>query len=184
MQQLLTPAEYARLRGLNRSTVSRQIKTGAIPTTRGKIDPKKADRARAENLDPTRGRRKETPEPEKPKTLITVQAIEGGTAPDLMRARVRKELALARLRELEAAIAEGSLVELKQIESAIESLIVHAREKLLSIPLELGPRLASESRAYMDERALAARLTEMLQAEIRSALNLLAKYQPEKTAVA
>src|ERR1039458_6977759 len=45
------PAAYARLRGLNRSTVSRQIRDGKIQAPGGMIDPAAADRARAENLD-------------------------------------------------------------------------------------------------------------------------------------
>ncbi len=53
MQQskLISAAKYAKLRGLNRSTISRQIRSGAIPTHDGKIDPKEADAARARNLD-------------------------------------------------------------------------------------------------------------------------------------
>lgn len=50
---LITPAEYARLRGLNRATISRQIKAGKIPThSDGLIDPREADSAREKNLDP------------------------------------------------------------------------------------------------------------------------------------
>jgi hypothetical protein len=52
-QEGLTPAQYARLRGLNRSTVCRQIAAGVIPTMGdGMIDPKAADAARERNLDP------------------------------------------------------------------------------------------------------------------------------------
>ena len=47
---LITQAEYARLRKLNRSTVSRQVKKGYIPTIKGLIDPVVADQARLDNL--------------------------------------------------------------------------------------------------------------------------------------
>jgi hypothetical protein len=61
-QKLLTPVEYAKLRGLNRSTISRQIRDGKIPVHGGKIDVSEADKARRENLDSGRsaeaGRRK------------------------------------------------------------------------------------------------------------------------------
>ena len=53
-KDLLTAAEYARLRGLNRSTISRQIRSGQIPTHEGLIDPTEADRARERNLDPAK----------------------------------------------------------------------------------------------------------------------------------
>ncbi len=57
-EKLITPAEYARLRGLNRSTIGRQIAEGKIPTAAdGKIDPVAADRARDRNLD--QGRREQ-----------------------------------------------------------------------------------------------------------------------------
>src|SRR5262245_22627778 len=48
--RLITPSEYARLRGLNRSTISRQIASGAIPTVGGLLDPRAADLAREKNL--------------------------------------------------------------------------------------------------------------------------------------
>lgn len=53
-RKLVTVSEYARLRGLNRSTINRQVRSGQIPTVTGKIDPLLADRAREQNLDQTR----------------------------------------------------------------------------------------------------------------------------------
>ncbi len=47
----MTPAAYARSRGLNRSTVSRQIKSGVITLVDGLVDPEAADRDRATKLD-------------------------------------------------------------------------------------------------------------------------------------
>jgi hypothetical protein len=55
MAELVSLSEYARRRGLNKSTISRQVRDGFIPTRDGKINPVEADRARAENLDPSRG---------------------------------------------------------------------------------------------------------------------------------
>lgn len=54
----MRPAVYARLRGLNRSTVSRQIRDGKIPIHNGMVDPAEADLARENNLDA--GRRRKT----------------------------------------------------------------------------------------------------------------------------
>jgi hypothetical protein len=48
---LVTPNKYAKLRGLNRSTISRQIRAGKIRTHDGLLDPKEADRDRRQNLD-------------------------------------------------------------------------------------------------------------------------------------
>ena len=55
MAELVSLSEYARRRGLNKSTISRQVRDGLIPTHSGLINPAEADRARAENLDPSRG---------------------------------------------------------------------------------------------------------------------------------
>jgi hypothetical protein len=60
---LISPAEYARRRKLNRSTISRQIQAGKIPQHDGLIDPAEADEARRNNLSILRGRRKAIQEP-------------------------------------------------------------------------------------------------------------------------
>jgi hypothetical protein len=48
--QLIKPSAYAKLRGLNKSTVSRQIAAGVIPLHDGLIDPVEADASRDRNL--------------------------------------------------------------------------------------------------------------------------------------
>lgn len=52
--KLLSPAQYAKARCFSPSTVSRQIRSGVIPTHNGLIDPKEADAGRDRNLDPAR----------------------------------------------------------------------------------------------------------------------------------
>jgi hypothetical protein len=54
MEKLISPAAYARRIGVNRSTISRQIARGKIPTIDGLIDPGAADKARDRNLDQVR----------------------------------------------------------------------------------------------------------------------------------
>jgi hypothetical protein len=54
--KLIRPAAYAERRGLNKSTISRQIRAGTIPTHNGLIDPLEADAARKERLHQGRGR--------------------------------------------------------------------------------------------------------------------------------
>src|SRR5689334_22580636 len=61
MTELVSKAEYARMRGLAKSTISREVQRGQIPTVDGRIDPVAADRARNENLD--QAKRKPTPMP-------------------------------------------------------------------------------------------------------------------------
>ncbi len=47
---LITPAAYAKLKGLNRSTVCRQVQRGVIPIHDGLVNPTEADRCRVEGL--------------------------------------------------------------------------------------------------------------------------------------
>lgn len=82
--ELITQAEYARRRGLNKSTVSRQVRDGIIPThgSRRLIDPAEADDARATKTDPTRGRRKSAAPSKKPASKPKQQK-----APEVERAK-------------------------------------------------------------------------------------------------
>jgi hypothetical protein len=48
--QLIKPSAYAKLRGLNKSTVSRQVAAGVIPLHDGLVDPVEADASRDRNL--------------------------------------------------------------------------------------------------------------------------------------
>jgi hypothetical protein len=61
--KLVTPAAYARLKGLNKSTISRQIARGIIPAHGGKVDPEEADQARRDNLNQSMRRNKPSPAP-------------------------------------------------------------------------------------------------------------------------
>jgi hypothetical protein len=53
-RKMITPAKYARMRNLHRSTINRQIAAGLIPVHDGKVNPIEADTARRQNLDPAR----------------------------------------------------------------------------------------------------------------------------------
>lgn len=55
--KLITMAAYAKSRGLNRSTISREVQRGLIPVhgERRMVDPDEADRQRAECLSPIKG---------------------------------------------------------------------------------------------------------------------------------
>jgi hypothetical protein len=87
-EQTLSISEYARLRGLNKSTISRQVKSGQIPTRDGRIDPVAADQARERNLDPGKkiGNevRKSAPKQSKPVSTQVAQWESGPTADDIL----------------------------------------------------------------------------------------------------
>ena len=52
--EMISPAQYARSRGLSRNTVCKQIRHGKISAPNGFLDPTVADQERARNLRPSR----------------------------------------------------------------------------------------------------------------------------------
>lgn len=82
-QKLITPAEYARLRGLNRSTISRQIQDGKIPTVDGMVDPRQADRARERNLNQVRRQQAERRKQQAPEARRSIAVAEPPAVEDV-----------------------------------------------------------------------------------------------------
>lgn len=83
-------------------------------------------------------------------------------------AQARKERALASLRELELAEKNGQLVDLHQVNAWVSGCIIRARDILLRIAPELRDRLSQESDPIT--------IHELIDKEIRRALNELATY--------
>lgn len=86
-------------------------------------------------------------------------------------ARRRKEVALAKLREHEVKLREGSVVSVPEINAAVSAMIIHARDALLRIGPEICDRLA----ACTDPVACGEMVTE----EITKALRGLSEYRPK-----
>ena len=84
-------------------------------------------------------------------------------------AECRKERALADLRELELATKRGEFVEAEKVNAWIAGMIIKARDVLLRMPAELQDRLAQESDP--------ANVRQLLDEEIRRALNCLGAYK-------
>jgi len=162
--KLVTAAGYARLRNLNRSTVSRQVKSGLIPIhDGGLIDPAEADRARERNLDPAKVAaadvRKHNPSPTESRTpLAEVKPtgdpdaavdddVAAGTAPeDYWAVRTRHEKAKADRAELDLAAQQGKLLDAEVITSHWAALGTLVRDVVMSIPSRVVNRLPDEWR--------------------------------------
>jgi hypothetical protein len=95
--KLITPAAYARLRGLNRSTISRQIRTGSIPTHDGLVNPGEADHSRENNLDASKRRNKPEPNLDFMSGLNLADSLAGlkNPEPDKQRLQALLDYALA-----------------------------------------------------------------------------------------
>ncbi|MBM3744853.1 MAG: hypothetical protein FJW34_03530 [Acidobacteria bacterium] len=168
----MTPAGYARARGLNRSTVSRQIRAGVITLDPdGRLDPAAADGARAANLDPTRGgKRKAEASPERVRAEAesagrTAQRLPAGAS--LATARREREILKAKREGLALEREAKALVAVQEVRDALDALFVRFRTRALAIPPRIAERLAAESRP--------AACHEILLNEIERALNELAK---------
>lgn len=164
---LITPSRYAKLRGLSRSTISREVKRGQIPTHKGLIDPREADLARKRNLDMSR-------RPQDAAAADDLAAISSSASAYeiLIRARAARELAAAKERQLNLRKRQGELLELEDVKRTWTNAVVAMENRLRQIPDVLAPRVAAMDNV-LDARALIAK-------EIESALRAL--YEAETDA--
>ena len=131
--QLISQAALARLLGVSRQAVNHYVAAG-LPLHEGKVD-----RAEA-------------------RAWIKENIARGARAPGSETfgvARIRKESAVASLRELELQLTRREVVWRKDVESAYEKAVTEARYQLLNLADEVTPRLigisdASEIRALVD----------------------------------
>ncbi|MBZ5620053.1 MAG: hypothetical protein LAQ69_15210 [Acidobacteriia bacterium] len=137
---LVSQRAYAKMRGLHPSTISRQVRSGAIPSHDGLIDPNEADAARAANLDPIRGRRKQ-----QASAASDPASDATGAPPPFSESHARKEKSLADTREMEAATMRGKLHNVADCDRRIGLLIVATKDALLSLPPRLMNALSVET---------------------------------------
>jgi hypothetical protein len=169
MVDLITPAEYARRRGVSRSAVSKAIKARRIVLIDGLIDPAIADVQWARNSARPRGGRVSA------KAMLPapppVGASPGAEPLQLLESRSRREAALAELAELELATKRATLVEAAAVERVLAGRIVSVRESLDTLADRITPLLAAEQDP--------AKVYSLLRAEIRHALAQLSLSTPE-----
>ena len=193
---LVTPSQYAEMRGLNRSTIGRQVRAGLIASHGGLINPVEADRCRASNVrQPRGGRARSTAESEPspvgdqgrrkqdfkdedlPQELTALaanlRAVDGqGPTPGTEAyARFVNESAKAWTNLRKAAVANRKYVELAAFVHVVGELLTAAKGRLRAIPNAVAPELALEQNPAV--------VQERLQFEIDAALTELAGWTPE-----
>ena len=140
---LIRPAEYARLRGLNRSTISRQIGDGIIPVHNGLLEPPEADLAREKNLDVGKRRRTAAVHPTQraePSADPDGLPMTGSTREIFNRARAAREIAMAKERQLELRKRQGELLEAAEVESVWTRPSPHSKTDCSRCPTSWRPR--------------------------------------------
>ena len=154
----ITVREYARVKGVSVAAIHRQIKTGKVKATR---------RGRAWVIDLADGTEANTstnPSGMAPGELDEANPVGDGAA--LLRAKVQKEQAMARLKDMEAKQRAGELVEASQVEKMAADCARKVRNNLTRIPGKCAAEWAAETDPH--------KLEILMDAEIRAALEELA----------
>lgn len=146
----VTKAEYARLKGLNKSTVTRWAASGRLVLdTDGKVNLALSEARLAETADPTkegvveRHAHERGQEVGKPGASIRTQR--DSSYAKRIGESARREAALADIAEMDRDLQLGRLIERAQVERALADCVVAARQTLERIPDRLMIQLAAES---------------------------------------
>lgn len=136
MSDLVTPAEFARMEGVNKSTVYRWRKDGRLVTSGRRV---KVEESR-QRLDQTRGGRDDVAERHaRRRRGEEAVAPRSETRAD---AQARKESAAADLLEIELAEKRGALVSREEVEHAMAYIGAAVRAALDNFPDQQAPILA------------------------------------------
>ena len=136
----MSQAQYARHRGCGRADVLKALKAGRIHVEKdGAIDPKRADREWAASVNPASGKR-----PHMKPGESTLSAKPGGGRSSFADARVRSELAKARMAELRIQEKEGQLVDVSFAKKAAFAFTRQFRDRLQGWPSRNSALMANE----------------------------------------
>lgn len=162
--ELLTQAQYAKLRGVSPPSVLYAIKSGRLVNSLSKdergrlrINPTLADVEWAAN---TQGGRGPAPQPYASGADLPIDAA------DYNASRAKKESYLAELARLEYEEKDGTLVNAEKVRKEAFGIARQVRDGMLNIP----DRIASELAALTDQFEIHNRLTEEIRKTLEGAL--------------
>jgi phage terminase Nu1 subunit (DNA packaging protein) len=146
---LISPAEYARRRGLTRAAVSKGIRRCGIPLTEGKLDPIVADAAWQARTDPEQARRalaqrKAGKEMAQTGANSTQPPSAPPADPPAGTWRERRDRAQAKLAELKVREREGQLLDVTQARREFWDLFYGVTGLLDAFPARVGHELAGK----------------------------------------
>lgn len=154
--ELMTMTAYAISRGLDKSTISKQVSAGLIPVVRipgkkwVKIDPDAADEARARNLDGAKSRSalENLEIPPRREKVDTADAMPAVSTDDLLakptgnlaytEARATSVALDAQKKQIELMKLRGDLVAKKKVEDGAQKAARLVRDRLLSVSDEIA----------------------------------------------
>lgn len=174
MAELVTQAEYSRMRGCSRAAVTNAVKDKRITLINGKIDPEVADFQWKRNTDPVQAARTDFGRPSQAASGNSA----GGESPaaetsEILLARTRTERARAELFEIEIAEKKGALAKTESIEKAAFDKGRVMRSALEGLSDRLAPVLAAETDP--------AKIHQLLNTEMKRVLRELAEGENNQT---
>lgn len=177
MCALLTVTQYAKRAGKSQQYLSRLISQGRLTVSKGKIDPKVADRELTENRlgkPPSAGGRKaKTKKTAAKKTAGRKIKPPAEGVETMFAAQARRARAVADLEEMKAAKERGDLVDKSTIERMVFVLARITRDNVLRVPARVRSILAADtdeiSVGVILERELRQALEHLDEVEIRKA---------------
>jgi hypothetical protein len=150
--------KYAQHRNVSHTAVQKAIRQGRIRLTpQGQIDIEQADRDWYRNTSPS-------PSPERTPGKPWVLA-ERPAGPSFAQSRAVRELYMARLAKLDYEVRSGKLLDAREVESTVATIVLIARDRLLALPYRLAETVAAETNP--------AEVHSILNREIREALTEL-----------
>jgi hypothetical protein len=166
---LVSQAEFARLRGVSRATVTYWKRAGRLLlNSDGKVDVAASNELLAQRPPTYRGGKikappAEGPAADEPLPILdrTLEEIESSSSWTLAEAQRVKEIYLALLRKQEFEVERGELVEIEAVGREVERAYSIVRERLLSIPGKVSASLVGCDRAVI-ELKLRDEITEAL----------------------
>jgi phage terminase Nu1 subunit (DNA packaging protein) len=164
---LMTQAEYARHRKVNRSYISRLAKRGILVMRGGKVDVAASDAV----LDD----RPVDVESQEPVNTVNnprppMESVGAAQPTSFAQARTAEMIFRAKLRKLEFEAKSGKLIPADEVKIKWFTLGRQIRDKLLGMPAKLAPQLAALSDAREVRELLESEITAILksvQEEIR-----------------
>lgn len=169
-KQLLTQAEYARLRGVTPARVNHLVKDGVIALVDGLVNPVQADAAIFENSDPSRD--------EYRKFRKFGRPISDGEESAYRKAATEEKYWRAKIAEFEAGKLKEALVDAEDVKAVFSKHITAVKTRLRSIPSKCAQEVAQMKMPMESDRELMARVQLILARVVDEALTEIAGWKP------
>ena len=154
---LMSQADYARHRKVNRSYISRLAKAGVLVMRHGKVDVRASDAV----LD-------DRPVAVEPgETIPSNQAAPESIGPqptNYAQARLAEMVYRAKLRRLDYETRSAKLISADEVKAKWFVITRQIRDKLLTVPTKLSPQLAALTDAYAVRELLESEIVSILRA--------------------